>query len=119
VRIEYDAPIDGSAIHLYCQTEQSFIFVQVSDFEISVSGGYYSFSGRVTANPSATVCTHYYGAPACPPISFKVGTVVTLTAVPNEDARFRSWGGACTGTLPTCTITMEKNTTVYASFDRA
>lgn len=120
VRLEYDAPIYGSAIHLYCQTEQLFLFVHISDFEISTPGGYHSFSGHVTADPpSATVCDYYYGAQPCPPISYKVGTVVTLTAVPNADAHFQSWGGACTGTLPTCTITMEKNTTVYANFDRA
>ena len=44
------------------------------------------------------------------------GTVVTLTATPDEHAYFTGWTGACTGTGTDCTVTMRGNRTVGASF---
>jgi len=41
---------------------------------------------------------------------------VTLTADPDDDAYFTGWKGACSGTGPTCTITMRGNRTVAATF---
>ena len=41
---------------------------------------------------------------------------VVLTAVPDEDAYFVGWGGACAGTDLTCTITMQGNRSVTAEF---
>lgn len=43
---------------------------------------------------------------------------VNLTATPDGDSVFTSWGGACSGTSPTCTVTITGNTSVTASFDR-
>ena len=48
--------------------------------------------------------------------TFKVGTVVTLTATPNANATFSGWSGAYTGTSPNCSVTMNKNNTVTATF---
>jgi len=61
-----------------------------------------AFYGTVTNNPPGT--------------TFKVGTVVNLTATPNTNATFSGWSGAYTGTSPNCSVTMNKNNTVTATF---
>ena len=48
--------------------------------------------------------------------SFVNGTAVVLTASPVSGASFTSWGGACTGTSPTCTVTMNSDLSVTAAF---
>jgi hypothetical protein len=48
--------------------------------------------------------------------TFKKGTKVTLTASPNSNSIFSDWGGACSGKAGTCTVTMNSNQTVTASF---
>jgi uncharacterized repeat protein (TIGR02543 family) len=44
------------------------------------------------------------------------GTSVTLTATPDAGSTFSTWGGACSGTSPTCTVKMDGSKTVTASF---
>jgi uncharacterized repeat protein (TIGR02543 family) len=44
------------------------------------------------------------------------GTSVTLTASPDAGSSFGAWGGACSGTTPTCTVKMDAAKTVSASF---
>ena len=41
---------------------------------------------------------------------------VTLAAVPSPGATFTGWGGDCTGTSPTCTLTMNSDQNVTATF---
>lgn len=41
---------------------------------------------------------------------------VTLTAAPATNFTFAGWGGACSGTATTCTVTMSTSRTVTASF---
>ncbi len=48
--------------------------------------------------------------------TFKKGTKVTLTASPNSNSIFSGWGGACSGKAGTCTVTMNSNQSVTASF---
>ena len=43
-------------------------------------------------------------------------TAVILTAKPNKDASFVSWGGACTGTKLSCTLNMTADKDVNAKF---
>jgi hypothetical protein len=44
------------------------------------------------------------------------GTVITLTAVPKRGANFLGWsGGGCSGT-GTCTVTLNANVAVSATF---
>jgi hypothetical protein len=47
------------------------------------------------------------------------GTVVVLTATPVAGARFKEWGGACSGTATTCTVTIDAQTSVVATFTPA
>jgi hypothetical protein len=56
---------------------------------------------------------------SCPPTcskDFTAGVAVTLTATPSGQDGFTGWTGACTGTAPTCTVTMNADTSVGASF---
>ncbi len=41
---------------------------------------------------------------------------ITFTAVPESGFRFLNWTGACSGTALTCTISINKDTTVQANF---
>ncbi len=61
-----------------------------------------SGSGTVSNNPSGS--------------SFSKGTVVTLSATPGAGSSFAGWSGGCSGTTPTCKITMNANANVTASF---
>ena len=67
-------------------------------------------SGTVTSVPAGITCgsdcTHTYVG----------GTVVILTATPATDSNFSSWGGACAGSSPTCTITVTAPVSVSATF---
>jgi hypothetical protein len=49
---------------------------------------------------------------------FVDGTVVTLTAIPPTGKTFSNWSGACSGTALTCTVTVTKDTSVQAVFNK-
>lgn len=68
-------------------------------YKISISK---TGKGTVTASPSAA--------------SYAAGTVVTLTATPDPGSPWIGWGGACSGTATTCTLTMNANLSVVANF---
>jgi Fe-S cluster biogenesis protein NfuA len=51
--------------------------------------------------------------------SFPAGTAVTLKAAPGAGSTFGGWGGACSGTASTCTVTMSAARTVTATFTAA
>jgi hypothetical protein len=52
--------------------------------------------------------------------TFEAGAQVTLTATPGAGAKFGGWsGGGCTGTTPTCQLTINSSTTVTATFNPA
>jgi uncharacterized repeat protein (TIGR01451 family) len=56
---------------------------------------------------------------SCPSVCSKVytvGTQVSLSATPTAFQTFLGWGGACSGKLSTCTVTMNANLTVTATF---
>jgi uncharacterized repeat protein (TIGR02543 family) len=49
--------------------------------------------------------------------SFNTNTSITLTAIPNVNATFTSWSGACAGnTNAVCTFSITANTTATATF---
>ena len=62
-----------------------------------------SGTGTVSNNPSGS--------------TFARGTVVTLTAIPDAGSSFVGWSGGCSGTTPTCTVTMSANVIVTATFN--
>jgi hypothetical protein len=69
-----------------------------------------SGSGTVTSNPTGINC----GADCTE--NYTSGTSVTLTAAPASGWSFSSWGGDCSGTSTTCTITMNSAKNVTATF---
>lgn len=66
--------------------------------------------GAVSSEPSGLMC------PAACSLEFEVGTTLTLRADPARKNRFRGWRGGCTGAGPTCTLTVQGETSVAASF---
>jgi phospholipase C len=70
-----------------------------------------SATGTVVSNPAGISC-----APTCT-ASYTSGTQVKLTATANQGAFFAGWTGACRGTASTCTVTMNANLSVTATFN--
>lgn len=75
---------------------------------VAVSG-----SGRVASQPAGVDCQAN-----CSP-SFAEGTSLTLTATPASGQVFAGWGGDCSGSAPTCTLTLQADRTVTAGFTAA
>jgi hypothetical protein len=48
--------------------------------------------------------------------SYDMNTLVTLTANPSSGNAFAGWGGACSGTQTTCTVTVNESLNVTATF---
>lgn len=68
-------------------------------------------SGLVTSAPAGIQC----GATCTS--SFATGATVVLTAAADAGSTFAGWRGACTGTAPSCTVTMSLARTVTAVFN--
>jgi M6 family metalloprotease-like protein len=77
---------------------------------VNVSGSG-SVSISTPARTCSSSCTVDYARSTSP--------TVTLTAAAGSRASFVGWGGACSGTSSTCTITVNANQTVSASFGKA
>lgn len=78
-----------------------------STFEVTVA---LSGDGRVTSTPAAIDCGSNCSA------RFNADGTVTLTAAPASGKVFSGWGGDCTGTTTTCTLTVNAARTVTAAF---
>ena len=69
-------------------------------------------TGEVLSTPAGISC----GATCSS--GFAVGSTVKLVAVPSAGAVFAGWSGACSGTAPTCDVTISSDTTATAKFDK-
>ena len=67
-------------------------------------------SGAVTPIPQGANC-----GVGC--YTYPLGTAVTLTAAASNGSKFADWAGACSGTTASCSLTMNTNQTVVATFD--
>jgi Divergent InlB B-repeat domain len=76
---------------------------------VSVTGDGSVTGGGIRCGSGQSSCT----------VNQTSGTTVTLTATPDTGATFRGWGGACTGTSTTCSVTMNAAKSVTASFTTA
>ncbi len=82
---------------------------QTPQFTLTVAR---SNSGTVTGAAVGIDCGRNCSARVAP------GTVVALSAAPVAGMRFINWTGACTGTAPTCNVTVTANVTAQANFAR-
>jgi len=71
--------------------------------------------GTVTGNPAGVLSTQINCGGSCS-AKFASGTVVNLTATPGPGLNFVNWTGACSGTAPTCSVTISADTKVQANF---
>jgi hypothetical protein len=71
-----------------------------------------SGSGTVTSNPVAIDCGKTCSAKVVQ------GATLTLSATPAAGQHFVNWSGACSGTAPTCSVTITRDTQVQAVFAR-
>lgn len=92
----------GGAISLTCKP------TTLHTLAVTTSG---SGQGKVTSTDGidcGTVCAKDYA----------YGTDVTLTATATGNDLFTGWSGACSGTSPTCTVTLDASRNVTADFTR-
>lgn len=68
-------------------------------------------SGSVDSSPSGIACGATCSA------SFAAATQVTLTATTMQGSTFGGWSGACSGSVATCTVSMNAATSVNALFN--
>lgn len=66
-------------------------------------------SGTVSSSPAGISCGSDCGN------DYQKDSVITLSAAPETGFTFQGWGGACSGTA-SCTVTMDDNKTVTATF---
>jgi phospholipase C len=66
--------------------------------------------GTISSNPTGIMC-----GPSCT-ASFASGTQVTLTEVAAANSTFAGWSGACSGSKPTCSVTLSASQQVTANF---
>lgn len=85
----------------------SFSASAATRFPLSVST---TGDGRVTSVPSGIDCGSTCSA------SYDADTVVTLTATAGSGQVFDGWGGACSGTTATCSVTVSAARSVSAAF---
>ncbi len=70
--------------------------------------------GLITSTPAGINCGTPGGS-ACQ-FNFTANTSVTLVAKSSGKSQFTGWGGACSGTLSSCSLTLTTDKTVTANF---
>jgi len=75
----------------------------------------FTLTASKTGNGSITGPNSLNCGTACT-ASYASGQKITLKAQPAAGHRFTGWGGACSGSLDTCDLTIDKATTVSATF---
>ena len=79
----------------------------VTSYNLSVT---VTGNGTVTSSPAGISCPGTCSAPFAPT------TAVTLTESPGTNYTFSTWGGDCSGSSSTCSITMNANHSATALF---
>jgi uncharacterized repeat protein (TIGR01451 family) len=67
-------------------------------------------TGRVVSSPTGISCGSTCSA------RYMSAARVTLTATPSSNSKFDGWSGSCSGTSPTCVVTMDAAKKVTAAF---
>lgn len=88
-----------------------------AEFAVDQPQGPFTVSATVDGNGSVTSDPIGIDCPGDCTEEFEAGTSVTFTATPDVDNNFAGWGGDCAGaTGDTCTLTVNSDTTVAATF---
>lgn len=72
-------------------------------------------SGTVTSSPAGINCATLTSGPGCS-ARFATNSSVTLTATAQAGSVLEGWFGPCSGSSPTCTVSMQHAASVYALF---
>lgn len=109
---EIDAASTKDVLSECCGDPDKLLYVDASaptlwTLGITRTGG---GSGTVTSAPAGISCGTSCGA------AFSSNTSVTLTATPSTGSEFAGWSGACSGTAPSCVVTMVGAKSVTATF---
>jgi len=128
--VSYDAPVwagpepsvavapSGAATAVWAQSNSggsTRIIQTVSsspttyDLNIAKSG---DGSGTITSAPAGISCGSNCSA------AFELSSSVTLTATAEKGSSFGGWGGACSGSSTTCTVTILGNRSATATFTK-
>lgn len=84
---------------------------------IQPPGETHTLTVTVEGDGSGTVTFDSTGGDAVGTSEHAAGTQVTLVATAGDDSTFAGWGDACAGTDATCTVTMDGDKTVTATFE--
>ena len=76
----------------------------------------YTLTVSATGQGSVTSSDGNINCPGTCTHTYLSNTVVSLTANPAQGWSLNTWGGACTGSNPTCNVTMTGNESVSATF---
>jgi List-Bact-rpt repeat protein len=90
-------------------TDVGATFATTARYSLSIGR---SNPGTVTSDVGGINCGSTCSAKLDP------DTVVTLTATPPAGKSFVGWSNGCSGTAPTCSVTLTKDTSVQASFSK-
>lgn len=94
-----------------CSSNQGGGVIPEPEFTLSVEKTG-NGSGTVTSDPVGIDCGLNCSE------TFDEGTLVTLTATPDDDSVFAGWSGCDTTSDTTCTVTLGSSTEVTASFEQ-
>lgn len=79
------------------------------NLSVTVTAG--AADGTISSSPGGISCGSTCSAP------FPANSQVSLTAVPNNGKMFLGWGGCTSVSVNTCSVTLDSDTTVTASFN--
>jgi hypothetical protein len=108
ITVEYDSQSDE--VHLHCKAG-------TTQFPLSLGLSGADANARISDSAVQDLCRSDWTSGQCTH-SYLSGTHVTLQAVDRDSDHlgFDHWEGACTGTTPTCTVTMDQARSVTAVF---
>jgi hypothetical protein len=99
-----NAPAEGE-VGDFIGAQMAAANVGVPSVTVSINGG-----GKVASSDRVISCGSKCSA------SYEMNAQVTLTASADSGSVFTGWGGSCSGTLLTCSVTVSKDTQVQANF---
>jgi hypothetical protein len=106
--------VDGKSVSL--AAVGSYIFVNVTKdhtIQATFAAATYKLTVAKAGTGNGTVTSNPTGP------TYSAGTSVVLTAAPGAKSTFAGWSGACSGKLSTCTLVMDSNAAVLATFSAA